>query len=121
MNTLTPAQRETLRELADGLPACDTWRLAETDTGRDECGNCAGPRLAHDTRAALRAALVERTCGTCQWFVPWFKDGATANGYPEQRGDCKHRKYLGRRNGQSPDDGCVKGWSPREDEGGRHA
>ena len=45
----------TLRALADGMPACDTWQLAETDSGRDECQNCAGPLLAHQKRAACLA------------------------------------------------------------------
>lgn len=61
---------------------------------------------------ALRRAT--QTCGNCKWFVVWFKDGVTANGHPENRGDCQHRRYLGRRNGQSPDDGCIKGYAPPE-------
>lgn len=71
-----------------------------------------------DEAAALRDVLTPRTCSTCKHFVAWFKDGVTANGYPEKRGDCKHRSYLGRRNGQSPDDGCIRGWQAREGEGG---
>ena len=59
--------------------------------------------------AALRQT---KTCGTCAHFTPWFPKGVTANG-PETRGDCRHRAYLGRRNGQSSDDGCLKGWTPK--------
>lgn len=70
-----------------------------------------------EMRAAARAgadALRRGTCGTCKWFQPWFKDGVTPSGYPAHRGDCLHRHYRGRRNGQSPDDGCIKGFAPAE-------
>lgn len=45
------------------LGVCDNWRLAETETGRDECGNCGGRLREHQQADALRAAL--GTCGSC--------------------------------------------------------
>lgn len=60
---MTAAQRATLEQLQLLLGVCDNWRLAETETGRDECGNCGGRLREHQQAAALRAAV--GTCGSC--------------------------------------------------------
>lgn len=54
---MTATQRATLEQLLLLLGVCDTWRLAETRTGRDECGNCGGRLREHQQADALRAAL----------------------------------------------------------------
>lgn len=60
---MTAAQRATLAQMRLLLGVCDNWRLAETETGRDECGNCGGRLREHQQADALRAAL--GTCGNC--------------------------------------------------------
>jgi hypothetical protein len=78
------------------------------------CGQCECCEAWRNKVQILTALLP--TCGTCRHFVPWFPDGVTMQQFPETRGDCRHRSYAGRRNGQSPDDGCIKGWEAREGE-----
>lgn len=105
---LTPEQRETLTAMADEESMLAGAANDGGPTQRRRLARCA----------ALRAALSQpaRACGACKHFRPWFPDGKSMNGHPDRRGDCTHRSYLGRRNGQSPDDGCIKGWSARDTE-----
>ena len=77
---MTPAQRETLREMLIGHAI-----MSDPESGKKA--------------DALRAALVERTCGTC------------ALGDRDRNGIYCQRlaEYV------PSSDGCIKGWSPRED------
>lgn len=119
---MTDETRETLEQMYAYAASRAEWHpslMPVTDPGWDEddLAECVEQAAHWGRRAlALRDVLTPRTCSTCKHFVAWFKDGVTANGYPEKRGDCKHRSYLGRRNGQSPDDGCIRGWQAREGE-----
>lgn len=104
---LSPEQRETLDELV--LSMIDALNYEQINYG----GRFSTVTVDGSDLAALRAALVERACGTCAHFRPWFPFGASGGVRKDERGDCAHRNYAGRRNGQSPDDGCLKGWTAR--------
>lgn len=112
---MTPAQRETrmtdheatLRELAAGLLA--QGRISAEELYSYSPGQRADIIRKSERNAdaclagadALRAALVERgTCGNC---VHYYGDRCT---------NLDQRQYA---LDMPPDDGCIKGWSPRED------
>lgn len=90
---MTPAQRETLRKMLN----LTMLQAAAYAPG-------TGTRIRMDAKVdALRAALVERTCGTRKhWSV-------------NRRGAADHCAWLKR--SMDPDDGCIQGWQAREGEG----
>lgn len=87
---MTPEDRETLERLAAGFE-----RSAEMF--RSTHPNAAGERAV---AKALRAALVEHTCGTCRHYIA---------------GQCDNDQQLqSTLSYMEPDDGCLKGWAPKE-------
>lgn len=109
---MTPAQRlervlsglDLLRKHVDNHEAHTNECAADPDDGHCDCGGIRLRDLADAVRedvAALRAALVERTCGTCVHY------------YERRCSNLEQRHFYAL--DIPPDDGCIKGWAPSED------
>lgn len=91
---LTPERHDSLWEalLLLGETVHDIRRMADAvDRGvasRDACRAFAD-RVSAARATIGRAALSQpaRTCGRCKHFRPWFPDGKSISGYPDERGD----------------------------------
>lgn len=103
---MTPEQRETLENMAAYATARAEWHpslMDVTDPGwdLDDLVECVAASATWGRRAlAILTALTERTCGTCRHGV----DGVCRNL------DSMHDDYRQ----FNPDDGCIKGWKPKE-------
>lgn len=91
---MTPAQRKTLRAVVR-----QAEMITESYPGVIVVPNVG---IGPEELDALRAALVERgTCGNCRWA----QSSTCVN--PDSMHDVTKVMHE--------DDGCIRGWSPRED------
>jgi hypothetical protein len=89
--------------------AVDLWReylaLDSRDYRTIEEWHDAEAEIDQRAETLMRRSAVEpqRTCGTCAHWREWPDGG--------QIGDCAHRQGHEK---WSQDDGCRKGWTPKE-------
>lgn len=92
---MTPEQRELLDGMADYAELFARMWAERNDKSSEAW---------HKSRVdALRAALVERTCGTCRHCEPLRHD----------HGLCRNDEASAFGSGVDLDDGCIKGWEAK--------